>query len=243
MTWRVIHKEETISTNLDARLGSAWDVFTADFQTAGRGRLDHKWLSRKGENLMMSAVIDVSDIASDLIATFPLVVGLSVSEALGRFLPSSVQARIKWPNDVLVEGRKIAGILCELHAGKIIAGIGVNVLQTEFPSEISSRATSLSLLLARNSCIKNPSVTEVRDIVLEHIAANWSVWRKDGFAALLPRISVLDCLKGREVSVLRTDDDASAVVGLCDGIAQDGSLIVAGERIYAGEARQSRPIT
>lgn len=231
MAWRIIHKAETESTNRDARLGSPWDVFTADFQSAGRGRLDHKWHSRRGENLMMSAVVDVAGLAPDLVATFPLVVGLSACEAIGRMLPSGVAAKIKWPNDVLVDGRKVAGILCELDGEKIIAGVGVNVLQTDFPPEISSRATSLAL-----AGVRDPSVTGVRDAILERLSGNWSVWRTRGFAAHLPRIAELDCLKGCRVSVLRADDDAEPVSGLCAGIDEDGSLVVAGERIYAGEA-------
>ncbi len=234
MTWRIIHKAETESTNRDARTGSPWDVFTADFQSAGRGRLDHKWLSRKGENLMMSAVVDVSALAPDLVATFPLVVGLSVCEALNSFLPSNAGAAIKWPNDVLVSGRKIAGILCELDGDKIIAGIGVNVMQKEFPREISSRATSM--LLACGRAGRSPLPDEVRDEILARLADNYGEWRANGFAAILPRIAALDCLKGREVSVLRTDTDKEPARGLCAGIAEDGSLIVAGERIYAGEA-------
>ena len=58
--WTVYHKAVTESTNLDARAGKPGDVFTADEQTAGRGRLDHTWLSQPGKNLMMSVVLDVS---------------------------------------------------------------------------------------------------------------------------------------------------------------------------------------
>ena len=67
--WRITHVEETESTNLLARSGRPGDVFTAGFQTAGRGRLDHRWLAERGQNLMMSAVIDVSGLEAEHAAT------------------------------------------------------------------------------------------------------------------------------------------------------------------------------
>ena len=243
MNWRVFCKEVTDSTNKDARTGVPGDVFTAGYQTAGRGRLDHKWLSRPNENLMMSAVLDVAGLSPEHSATIPLVVGLSVCDALGRIL-ASVPARIalKWPNDVLADGRKIAGILCERVGDNVIAGIGVNVNQREFQSEIASRATSLALLFDGDCSAGTslPSVDSVRDIILDRLGDNYKQWLDKGLAALLPRIAAMDCLSGREVSIKRTDDDAAPVSGICGGIAADGSLVVAGEHIYAGEAHVLR---
>ena len=232
MKWRIIHKSVTASTNADAHHGKPGDVFTADFQTAGRGRLDHVWKSCAGKNLMMSAVVDVSGLEPDRVATFPLVVGLSVCEAVEK-MGQSLQALLKWPNDVLVGGRKLAGILCERFGDLVIAGVGVNVGEREFPSDIADRATSLSLLLPAGAV---PAVDEVRDAVLERLAANLPAWRERGLAAHLPRLAARDCLAGREIAVLRTDGDAEPARGACGGIAEDGSLIVSGERIYAGEA-------
>lgn len=232
MKWRIIHKSVTASTNADAHHGKPGDVFTADFQTAGRGRLDHVWKSCAGKNIMMSAVVDASGLEPERVATFPLVVGLSVCEAVER-MGQSLQALLKWPNDVLVGGRKLAGILCERIGDSVIAGVGVNVGEREFPSDIADRATSLSLLLPAGAV---PAVDEVRDAVLERLAANLPAWRERGLAAHLPRLAARDCLAGREIAVLRTDGDVEPARGACGGIAEDGSLIVAGERIYAGEA-------
>ena len=232
MKWRIIHKSVTASTNADAHHGKPGDVFTADFQTAGRGRLDHVWKSCAGKNLMMSAVADVSGLEPERVATFPLVVGLSVCEAV-EMMGQSLQALLKWPNDVLVGGRELAGILCERIGDSVIAGVGVNVGEREFPSDIADRATSLSLLLPAGAV---PAVDEVRDAVLERLAANLPAWRERGLAAHLPRLVARDCLAGREIAVLRTDGDAEPARGVCGGMAEDGSLIVAGERIYAGEA-------
>ena len=142
--WTIYHKAVTESTNLDARRGKPGDVFTADEQTAGRGRLDHTWLSPPGQNLMLSVVLDVSDVAPPEVATLPLVVGLAAATATSILLLR--QTWIKWPNDVLVDNRKLAGILCERHGDSVIAGVGINVNQKVFAPEIALRATSLLLI-------------------------------------------------------------------------------------------------
>ena len=246
MTGQIHHKDETESTNLDARLGRHGDVFTADYQTAGRGRLDHKWLSPPGTNLMMSAVLSVEGLSPEQVATLPLVVGLAVCKALfgmvGRSVPDCSGAQgtarptvqLKWPNDVLIGGKKLAGILCERNGDVVIAGIGVNVGQTEFPPEIADRATSLALLSA--DVFRLPSsVLSVRDAILRELDGCYSLWREKGFIAVYPEIAAVDWLKGREVAVLQTDDDDSPVVGVSGGIQPDGSLDVGGGKVYAGE--------
>mgnify|MGYP003320282538 CR=1 FL=1 len=253
--WRIHHRAETASTNLDARAGTHGDVYTADFQTAGRGRLDHKWLSPPGENLMMSVVLSVEGLSPEHVATLPLVIGLAVCRGLSPLLDAADPSRVglsptlggirglspalKWPNDVLVAGRKLAGILCERQGDQVIVGIGVNVNQREFPPEIAGKSTSLSrFLLSDGDCPQNGggTVPMVRDAILAEIDHLYGTWREDGFAAVYPQIVAIDCLKGRELSVLQTDDDAEPICGLCGGIRSDGSLDVAGHPIYAGEA-------
>ena len=235
MTWRIHHKAETESTNLDARAGRHGDVFTADFQSAGRGRLDHKWLSPKGANLMMSAVLSVGGLDPELVATLPLVAGLAVAQALKMIL-SSPAVSLKWPNDVLVGGKKIAGILCERRGDEVIVGIGVNVNQTAFPPEIAGRATSLAIALGAAARGHGVEIVRVRDLVLEELGRLYACWRREGFAAVHPGIAAIDFLKGREVSVRQTDGDSAPVTGVSNGIMPDGALDVGGIRIYAGEA-------
>ena len=227
MTFRIHHRAVTRSTNLDAREGVPGDVFTADEQTAGRGRLDHRWLSAPGANLMLSAVLDVADLPPEQVATLPLAVGLAVHAAIARFLPGG-EIRLKWPNDVLVGGRKIAGILCERNGDGVIAGVGVN--QTAFAPEIADRATSL----AREGA--STSVAEMRDAVLAELDRVHGTWRTAGFAALQARYAEVDFLKGRNVSVRQTDDDETPLTGLCAGVQVDGTLCVGGRPVYAGEA-------
>ena len=240
--WRVHHQAETVSTNLDARAGRHGDVFTADYQTAGRGRLDHKWLSPPGTNLMMSVVLSVEGLAPDHIATLPLVAGLAVAKALKTLTyhcstsTSDFDFLLKWPNDVLVGGKKIAGILCERNGDNVIVGIGVNVGQTEFDREIADRATSLAIVApAFVSCLQSP-VLSVRAAVLCEIDRWYSRWREKGFAAVHPEIAAIDLLRGRTVSVRQNDDDSVPVSGISNGIMLDGSLDVGGTKVYAGEA-------
>ena len=265
MIWKIHHKAETVSTNLDARDGRPGDVFTADFQTAGRGRLDHKWLSPPGANLMMSAVLDVGGLSPESLATIPLVVGLAVAQAVGRFLQDGqgdgersprtppmegvYKPLLKWPNDVLVGGKKISGILCERHGDCVIAGIGVNVKQRKFALEIAKRATSLESLGSvpnQRDGERSPrtppmdaggvSVEAVRDAVLERLGALYAVWRNEGFAAVYPAIQAIDCLRGQTLSVRQIDDDNEPIRGVCGGIQPDGSLRVGETDVYAGEA-------
>lgn len=228
--WRVHHLAETVSTNLDARAGVHGDVYTADFQSAGRGRLDHRWRSSPGRNLMMSAVLDVAAFPPEEVATLPLVVGLAVLRASARFLPVQSLA-LKWPNDLYLDGRKLAGILCEREGDRVIAGIGVNVGEREFPSEIAGRAVSFALAGA-----EGVTVEEVRNAVLDELDRCYGIWRGFGFAALWPELSGVDYLRGRNLAVLQTDDDAEPVCGLSCGILPDGSLDVGGVKVFAGEA-------
>lgn len=224
---RIFRKETTVSTNLDAREGVPGDVFVAEHQSAGRGRLDHTWLSAKGENLTFSVVLAGADRSLAEIATLPLVVGLAVIKALGRFAPLA----LKWPNDVLSDGRKLAGILCERDGDNVIAGIGINVNQTSFPPEIAARATSLAAI-----CGRRFNREKVLSDVLESLDRWHGKWLAEGFASLHGDLAAVDCLRGRTVCVRQVDDDTAPVSGFCGGIAEDGSLIVGGRPVYAGEA-------
>ena len=242
--WSIHHKRVTESTNLDARAGSHGDVFTADFQTAGRGRLDHKWDSPEGTNLLMSVVLSIGAQSHEAVATLPLVAGLAVAKGLlglqarndssiGNLLRGRLA--IKWPNDVLIDGKKIAGILCERHGDCVIVGIGVNVRQRVWPNELHGRATSI--LEATGMQMKT---VQVRNAILGELGKWHGIWKERGFGAVYPEIAALDALKGKSLSVWQTDDDAAPVRGVSGGILPDGSLDVGGFKVYAGEAHVER---
>ena len=220
--WRIHRYDCVDSTNRLAAAGAPGEVFVAAEQSAGRGRLDHRWEGERGASLLMSAVVDVAGVKIDEVATLPLVAGLAVQAVCG--------GEIKWPNDVLVKGRKIAGVLCERHGDCVIVGIGLNVRQSDFPPEIRARATSLKLEGIELS------VDDALTKLLAALAIELGEWRRRGFAAVLPRLNALNCLKGREIAVLARDGDTEPIRGVCDGIAADGSLLVGGQSVYAGEA-------
>lgn len=171
------------------------------------------------------------------VATLPLVVGLVVADVVERFLRDlggdgrGDDVRIKWPNDVLAGGRKICGILCERKGDRVIVGIGLNVNQMQFPAELEGRATSLAMELGSDIV----DLMDVRDALLERLGAALAEWRQGGFRCVWPQIAQRDFLKGRELSVFRTDGDAAPVKGLCGGIAHSGALMVGGTPVYAGE--------
>ena len=135
-----VHHRLTDSTNERAReLAAAGaphgTLVTADEQRAGRGRQGRTWSAPAGSAVLMSVVLrDVSE-------TLPLAAAVAVCEAL------PVEARIKWPNDVWISERKVAGILVEARPqeGWAVLGIGVNVATSEFPRELAETATSLVL--------------------------------------------------------------------------------------------------
>lgn len=234
MNYQIKRYEKVDSTNRLAAEGKPGDVYVASEQTAGRGRLDHKWQSRPGENLLMSVVFDVANLAPAEVATLPLVAGLAVADALRALSKAGghpLTVSLKWPNDVYVGSRKICGILCERHGDIVVVGIGVNVRQREFSEELRAKATSLGV--EGIDC----SVDEVMDRVLASLSEIYKGWVRGGFAALHVRFSEIDFLKGREVTVMRTDDDVEPVCGICGGIAEDGALFVGGTSVYAGEVR------
>jgi BirA family biotin operon repressor/biotin-[acetyl-CoA-carboxylase] ligase len=141
----------TGSTNDDAKAAAHRGVasgaaFVADAQTAGRGRLGRAWHSPPGENLYVSFVLR-PDLEAGVVPNITLAAGLAVADAVGPLLASPVA--LKWPNDVLVSGRKIAGVLCEASVtegriGFVVVGIGLNVRTAAFPPELAGTSTSLA---------------------------------------------------------------------------------------------------
>ena len=118
----------------------------ADMQTAGRGRRGARWEASAGQSLLISILLRDATVNPE---TLTLLLGLAVARALETRLPHSVQ--IKWPNDVLVDGRKIAGVMVEKRHPHIVLGLGVNIAQgaADFPPELRPHATSLYLQTQR----------------------------------------------------------------------------------------------
>src|SRR5947209_14423917 len=161
-----LHERVASSTNERAReLAIAGaphgTLVTADEQTAGRGRQGRRWLARRGDALLMSLVL------RDFAAILPLRAAVGVCTACEALVDAP--CAIKWPNDVWIDRRKVAGILIEgrPQEGWAVVGIGLNVRTRELPPEIADIATSLALAGAADV-----DVAEALDAVL-HSLARW----------------------------------------------------------------------
>ena len=203
-------------------------VVVADEQSAGSGRRGRTWRAPAGTSLLASILVR-SRLPRPLLATLSPTAAVATAEALRRVAP--VLARVKWPNDVLVDGKKIAGILLESRVGAAapvtILGIGVNLGQREFPPELAGIATSVALETGR-------SVD--RDAMLAVLLEEFDAWRArlegEGFAPVRERWRALSDTLGRRVTV-------DAVTGIAQDLDHDGALLidVAGtvQRVIAGE--------
>ncbi len=112
-------------------------VTGADEQTAGQGRYERRWHSESESGLYQTVILRLPKTPPVITLTLGLAAAKAIEQAAG------VAADLRWPNDVLIGGRKTAGILVQLHNGAVLAGIGINVNQAEFPPEIAAIATSL----------------------------------------------------------------------------------------------------
>lgn len=150
--WRSIGSTNDRAREL-ARAGAAsFTVVVAEEQTAGRGRGGRSWSSPAGRGLWMSFL--APGRSGPLT---PLLAGLGLARAIEAV--TEVRAGLKWPNDLWVDGRKVAGILCEAAAGATVVGMGVNVRQerADFPPELAERASSLEL--AQGGAVSRSALT------------------------------------------------------------------------------------
>lgn len=153
---KILVFDSTSSTNDTARLYTKDKncdglVIFAEEQTAGRGRAGNKWFSKRSESILCSVILNENDINAELLS---LTCAVAVADAIGK------SAKIKWPNDILINGKKTAGILLEAIAGKnkntYIIGIGINCHQNKdsFPSDLLPNATSIDME-SNTTCDRN----------------------------------------------------------------------------------------
>jgi BirA family transcriptional regulator, biotin operon repressor / biotin---[acetyl-CoA-carboxylase] ligase len=201
-----------VSSTMDVLRGAPEGaVAVAEHQTRGRGRSGRLWEDEPGLSLLCSVLLRP---ASGLLPQLSLVAALATAEALEA--AGGVPAAVKWPNDILLDGRKVAGILLEARDGAVIVGIGVNVNQgaDELPAETRLPATSLRLA---------SGIEHDRGAVLAAILAGLEVayvtWRETGLEQLLARLEALNALAGTRVRV-------GGQVATAGAFAADGRLTV-----------------
>lgn len=223
----IVVASSTMSTNDDAKVAASTGApdgaaFLAETQTAGRGRGGHTWHSPPAENLYLSLVVRPRVPAAS-IAPITLAIGVAVADVLAGYVGERAIVAVKWPNDVLAGGRKLAGVLVEgqLRGGEIsslIVGLGVNVHATEFPPELAARATSLALLGVASR--DRSALAAALILAIEASARRFETERLAGFLAAIAR---RDALLGQTVEV-------AGVRGVAVGIDAEGRLLVRTER-------------
>lgn len=148
-----IHRFESLPSTMQkavelAQAGSpSGTVVTAREQTAGQGRFGRSWYSEPEAGLYMSQILRLK-LHTGSLPLVTLALGLATADAI--IDVADIAPDLRWPNDVLIHGKKCAGILVQLHDEALIAGIGVNINQTEFPAELGGTATSLRLCARRS---------------------------------------------------------------------------------------------
>jgi BirA family biotin operon repressor/biotin-[acetyl-CoA-carboxylase] ligase len=185
--------------------GRALTVVIAEEQTAGRGRRGARWHSPPGSGLWMSVVLPSARPAPHA----SLLVGLAVAEAIEAVAPD-VRIGIKWPNDLMVRGGKLGGILCESAGAAVVAGVGIN-LRSSPPLSLAYRATSLE-----TECGKSFAASALAGSIVRRLKASPLVLDTAAAAALAAR----DALLGAAVE---TEEHGP---GIARGIDRGGALIL-----------------
>lgn len=209
-------------------------VIVADYQCAGRGRAAGRtWHAAPGESLLCTLILSYPRI-QDIPAALPLRLGVAVALTLEELWPQIVgRTRLKWPNDVLIDGKKVCGILCEGEGQWIYAGMGINLLQRDFPTELAYRSISVLQALGGSETEKQ-GIDRYRLLInlLERIQSllhETASWQTELERRLYKR--------GEQVRFLAGSADAPVeVLGILEGVSLSGELLIRQE----GE-RQPRP--
>ena len=195
-------------------------IVIADAQTAGRGRLKREWLSEPKKNLTFSVIIK-PNIAPELFGVLSLYAGLSVAEAIESV--TKLRPICKWPNDVLLNGKKFCGILSEavfkgeMLAG-VIVGIVININQSTFPMELESIATTLLLITGKEF---NRFV--ILAGILERMEYNYTAIKTGDSTGIIEGWKKYSDMFGKEITI---NQDKHPVKGIAKRLDNDGGLIL-----------------
>ncbi len=196
---------------------SPFTCVTAQEQTAGRGRFQRHWVSPRGENIYATLYFTVP-LGSGYLCNLGQLMAFACAKVLRGI---GFQAQIKWPNDILIQGKKIAGVLTETvtqgdNIGVII-GIGINVnMPSESLDSIDQPATSLFHLSK-----KKWDLTELIELLMTHFLLDLELLKKSGFAAFQAPFENILAYKGEHITCR---DGAQTIQGICHAITPDGRL-------------------
>lgn len=240
---RIIYHQQTASTNQDALDLARMDqeegtVIIADHQLAGRGRLNRPWESAPSKDIALSVLL-YPDLPSDSFSLLPILAGIAACETLRD--SAEVFALLKWPNDVIIDDRKICGILVEarmLPGGRraVALGLGLNVNseESDFSDEVRQKATSLKMATGQTFDRKLIALA-----LLRRLEYWYDRFLEQGHQPIIVRWSELSGTLGHRVTVMT---GAETIRGKAKRLGWDGSLIVRTEdgdqRITVGDVVQ-----
>ena len=224
----IFRHQQLPSTNDEAmRLAlagaEAFTAVVAERQSAGRGRNGHEWVSPEGVGLYASVVLRPR-VETETLPVMTLLAGIAATEAI--ILLTDLPAKIKWPNDVLVNGKKVAGLLCEADLAYadgpiVIAGLGVNVNTPPQMFPIRSLYPATSLMAESGRCHERDALL---DLWIERLRYWMGVLENNGTPDVLEAWRALDALAGEALCVALPD--GSSVAGREEGVTDDGALLL-----------------
>lgn len=240
----LLEHEDTVSSTMAVARLRAMDgapegtTVSARTQTAGRGRRGRSWFSPQG-GLYMTTLLRPTGADPEALPQLALVAGLAVRAACAR--AGAEGARIKWPNDVVVGRKKLAGVLVEtLDSGVVLVGVGLNLSErgdVELPEELTLRFIGLGDLVR-----DDPNPRAVAGAILEALEGRYRTWRERGLSPSLEELEAHHALTGQ---VVRAQVGDHTLTGICDGIDPDGALRIhtqnGVERVRSGEVTYVRP--
>jgi BirA family biotin operon repressor/biotin-[acetyl-CoA-carboxylase] ligase len=195
-------------------------VVTADRQTKGRGRLGRMWEAEAGRNILFSLVLRPK-FPLEQVGLIGFLVSVSIAETIERKVSRAVE--VKWPNDLLINGKKFCGTLLEASfkdgsVDFVIAGVGLNVNQSVFPKKLKEKATSLVL-----ECEKEFDRAEIFRDILGSLESDYLETREHGFTAIVQRWIERCHMFDREIKISQHDKTIS---GKVVRLSPDGALII-----------------
>ena len=208
-------------------------VVIAEQQTAGRGRLGRTWQANPNENLTFSIILRPK-VNPDSLNLLPLYVAVALAQAIER--TTGLKVECKWPNDLLIDKKKVAGILIEGSIKQnqveyVVIGIGINVNQQSFAGELAPKATSLRLSSGKE--IERTMLFRESLLILESTYAGVS---STGFQSILPQWLSRSTMINKPISV---SQQGNLISGVVKGLSRDGGLILqsggAEKTLFAGD--------
>ena len=237
--FRIEHFDTVVSTNELVKHGleMGYDeglVCRAAEQVGGYGRQGRTWVSPRGG--LYQSILLRPDVPDSQVATLSLVVGLAVREALLALSGLDHDAiQVKWPNDVVCESGKLAGISLEAHAGGVCVGVGVNVFHSADEASIEGKNVPAYLADLLGKQATTLTVDAVGDEVLVALESRYDIWCNGGFAPFVDEFNECNALAGKRVDI--ADRNGNVVKsGPVAGVNANGSLLVGNAPISSGEA-------